>query len=679
MKASTSLDGKSGEPAVSVQSPSRGELSRAFDLCVQTQSKPPVETMHALMRRMVNTCAVALLIFGASAAWAANRAESPDGKVVVEFWLKSGGVPVYTMEYLGQPIVLESRLGLEPGFTNGFQLVKSTEGRHAATWTNSFGERRVVPDNYKELAVDLESASGQPMRVTFRAYNEGAAFRYSFPGNVTNELHFTGEHSEFYFPSNTFGYEEHGTEGEYHRVPVGEIQAQCERPLTLEFASGIYAGLCEADNENYPRMLLSPISERPGKLVSMLGGNTSNTARPGLPVPKNATAVLHGGDSTPWRLFIVGQKPGDLLERNYLMLDLNPPCALPDVSWIKPGKAMRDNTLTMTNSKAIIDFAATAGLQYVLLDSGWYGTEDSAVGDATRSRAGKTTFGNPPEPMNIQELIRYGREKNVGVILYVDRRQMKKQREILFPLYEKWGVAGVKIGFVEVGPQSETAWINETIQKAAEHHLMLNIHDGYRPTGTARTMPNLLTVEGIRGNENMPKPEDNCTLPFTRYLAGSGDYTVCYYVDRKKTTFAHQLAMAVISFSPLQSMFWYDRPSDYHGEAEVEFFREVPTVWDETKVVDGAIGKFAVIARRSGDNWFVGAINNSEPRALKLPFAFLAPTRKYQAHIYSDNRSLRSRTHVEITTRPVDARTVLEAQMLPAGGEAVWISPLSPQ
>jgi alpha-glucosidase len=263
------------------------------------------------------------------------------------------------------------------------------------------------------------------------------------------------------------------------------------------------------------------------------------------------------------------------------------------------------------------------------------------------------------------------------VILYVDRKQMKKQRDILFPLYEKWGAAGVKIGFVDVGPQSETAWIAETIQKAAEHHLMLNIHDGYRPTGMARTWPNLLTVEGIRGNENMPTPEHNCTLPFTRYLAGSADYTICYYTSRKQTTCAHQLAMAVVSFSPLQSVYWYDKPSDYHGEPELEFFRHVPTVWDETKVLVGEIGKYAAIARRNGDEWFIGIINGRESRTLKLPLNFLAPGEKYTAHVYADDSSVKTRTHVAMDTLPVDVSTVLEIPLHSAGGEAIWLTPAS--
>jgi alpha-glucosidase len=598
---------------------------------------------------------------------AGSRVSSPDRDVSVSFDLRPGGIPVYTIEYFDKPIVLESRLGLEPGFTNGFQLTKVDVTRHAGSWTNAFGERRVVPDNYNELTVDLLNASGQPMRLTFQAYNEGAAFRYSFPEAATNELRFTGEQTEFCFPAGTLGYEEHGTEGEYHRVPVADIQPQCERPLTLEYAAGFFAGLCEADNENYPRMLLSPLPGAPDTLVSALGETTANTPERLDRMRNDPTARLHGGDATPWRVFIVGQKPGDLLERNYLLLNLNPPCALADTSWIKPGKAMRDTMLATTNAKAIIDFAATAGLRYVLFDSGWYGPENAESSDPT-------AVARPN--LDIPEVVRYGKEKGVGLLLYVNRRHVEKMRDVIFPLYEKWGVAGVKIGFVNVGPQTDTAWLTETIQKAAEHHLVLDIHDGYRPTGLARTWPNLLTVEGIRGNEHMPSPEHNCTLPFTRALAGQADYTVCYYTSRKQTTFAHQLAMAVVSFSPLQFIFWYDKPSDYHGEPEIEFFRHVPTVWEDTKVLAGEIGQYAAIARRSGDDWFVGAINDHELRTMKLPLKFLDPGRHYLAHVYADDNSVPTRTHVGITTRDVDSSTVLEVPLQPAGGEAVWITPV---
>jgi alpha-glucosidase len=620
--------------------------------------------MKALAKVQLLAVAIVAAQAATLAGFGAENRFSPDGKVAITFTLQTDGTPAYSIASGGKQVVLESRLGFEPDFTNGFTLVDASRGSHRGQWTNEFGERRIVPDIYREMEVFLNHKSGRQLRILFRAYDEGVALRYTFTGAGTNEFKFSGERTEFRFPQDTYGYEEHGTEGEYRRVKVGDIKPWCERPLTLEFAGGGYASLGEAANTNFPRMLLSALDGVSNALVSALGGTTANTDA--FRQRHDPSISLRGGESSPWRFLVAGNKPGELLERNYVVLNLNAPNALADTSWIKPGKVMRDTTLTTTNSKAIIDFAAKAGLQYVLLDARWYGSEEAATGDATTNRAPN---------LDVQEIIRYGRDKGVRLILYVDRRQVEKQRDIIFPLYEKWGVAGVKLGFVNVGPQSETAWISETIAKAAEHHLMLNIHDGYRATGNNRTWPNLMTVEGIRGNEHWPTPEHDCTLPFTRYVGGIGDYTVCYYDKRLRNTHAHQLAMAVVSFSPLQCLFWYDSPGNYHDEPEIEFFRQVPTVWDETKVVQGEIGKFATIARRSGADWFVGTVNNSEARTLPLALNFLERGKEYVAHVYSDDDSVATRTKVGVATRNVNSDTVLQMTLKPAGGQAVWITP----
>jgi alpha-glucosidase len=420
-----------------------------------------------------------------------------------------------------------------------------------------------------------------------------------------------------------------------------------------------FASLTEAGAENYPRTLLSPLAGVKDALFTDLGGPAS----------------IGVGQSTPWRLLIIGDKPGDLLERNYLVLNLNAPTALADTSWIKPGKAMRDVTLSTTNARAIVDFASKHNLQYVGFDWGWYGSEDAEAGDATRvevdMRRTRAITNHPG--LDLQEIIRYGREKNVGVILYVDRRQIRKQRDVLFPLYQKWGVKGVKIGFIDVGTQEQTAWLTETVRKAAEHELILDIHDQYRTTGYTRTYPNLLTVEGIRGNEHMPTAEHNATLPFTRYIAGAGDYTVCYYTDRLKTTHGHQLAMGVVSYSPMQWLFWYDKPSYYEGEPEIEFFERLPVVWDDTKVLHGKIGVHASLARRSGSDWFIGSITNSEAREMEISLNFLKPGLQYTAHIYSDDPSAATKTKVRVDTKPVNSRTVLKVDLRASGGQAVWI------
>ncbi|HEU5080950.1 MAG TPA: glycoside hydrolase family 97 catalytic domain-containing protein [Opitutaceae bacterium] len=620
------------------------------------------------MKSLLSATAVSIFLglFGVLclSAHAAEQLSSPNGRVALTFRLLDDGAPVYAIAYRAHPIVDESRLGF-PEFSTGFRVTKTELTEHHGEWTQVYGERKVVPDNYRELRVELQHASGKRLCLVFRAYDEGAAFRYEFPEQETKSFFFTGELTEFRFPPRTFGYEEHGTEGDYRRADTKDFQPECERPLTLEYESGIFAALGEAANLAYPRMLLSPLPGVSGALVTALGGTSSNLARKAEFRQRNDPSVkLAAGGATPWRMFIVGDKPGDLLERNYLMLNLNAPNALADTSWIKPGKAMRDAKLTTENSKAIIDFAATAGLSYVHLDWKWYGPVEYEAAGETKVRA--------PD-LDIPEIIRYGRAKGVGLILYVDRRQVKRERERIFKMFEDWGVAGVKIGFVDVGPQTESAWITKTIEKAAEHKLMLNIHDGWRSTGLSRTWPNLMTLEGIQGNEHFPTAEHNCTLPFTRYVGGAGDYTVCYYDERLKVTHAHQLAMHVISYSPLQWLFWYDLPSYYRGEPEVEFFRVTPTTWDETKVLQGEIGKFAMLARRSGRDWFVGTINAGQTRTLRMSLDFLEPRARYVAHLYADDESVPTATKVSVTTREVDAGSSLEITLRANGGHAVWL------
>ncbi len=593
-----------------------------------------------------------------------QRVVSPEGNVGIDFLMTAAGRPAYKIDYLGQPIILESGLGFEPDFTDGFELLGTSRGTHAGRWTNDFGERKIVPDNYQELNVDLRHTSGRLLRLTFRAYDEGAALRYAFPEQDTREFNFTGELTEFRFPEGTCGYEEHGTEGEYRFVPTGDIQPYCERPLTLKYANGVYASLAEASNFAYPRMLLSPLSGVPGALVSALGGRTSNTEHANQ--RRDPSVTLAAGGATPWRMFVVGQKPGDLLERNYLMLNLNPPSALKDTSWIKPGKVIREVTLSTTGGLACVDFAAKHGLQYIHFDAGWYGREGSTP---------TATSVDASRDLDLQRVIDYGASKGVGVTLYVNKLALTNQIDILPALYRSWAVKGIKFGFVNVGPQQDTRWLLEAIRKCAANQIMVNVHDGFRATGCERTYPNLMTVEGIRGNEHMPTPEHNCTLPFTRYVGGIGDYTVCYYNNRIKTTHAHQLAMAVVSFSPLQWVFWYDRPSDYRGEPEIEFFSEVPTVWDDTKVIQGEIGRFAAIARRHGDDWFIGTINNTDPRTLQIPLSFLAPGTRYTANVYFDDEGVQTRTKVGIDRWVVDATTILDVPLVAGGGQAIWITP----
>jgi alpha-glucosidase len=268
-------------------------------------------------------------------------------------------------------------------------------------------------------------------------------------------------------------------------------------------------------------------------------------------------------------------------------------------------------------------------------------------------------------------------------MLYVNQRALEQQLDTLIPLFEKWGVDGIKFGFVQVGSQHWTNWLHEAVKKCALHHLVVDIHDEYRPTGFSRTYPNLLTQEGVRGNEEFPDATHNVTLPFTRFVAGAADYTVCYYkqnFERRpvkeherflKNTSAHQLALPVVFYSPLQFMYWYDKPSDCRDEPELEFFDALPTTWDDTKVVQGEIGEYITIARRKGNEWFVGTMNNTLARKLDIPLSFLETGKKYVAHIYSDDEHQPTRTKVRIDRMIVNSETVIKVLLKGNDGQAM--------
>jgi alpha-glucosidase len=272
-------------------------------------------------------------------------------------------------------------------------------------------------------------------------------------------------------------------------------------------------------------------------------------------------------------------------------------------------------------------------------------------------------------------VVQYGKERGIGVWLYVNQKSLLPQLDTILPLYERWGIRGVKFGFVELGSQRWTVWLEEAIQKAAAHHLMVDVHDEWRPTGEQRTWPNLLSAEGLRGNEEMPDATHNTVLPFTRFIAGPADYTICYYDHRIKTTHAHQLALVAIYYSPLMTLFWYDKPAAYQQEPEVEFFEKIPASWDETRVLDGQPGEFITLARRRGEDWFLGTITNDSARSTKIALSFRPRGKKYIATIYSDDATVPTATHVRRMQMKVNASTTLTVGLLPSGGEAIWLSP----
>jgi alpha-glucosidase len=290
--------------------------------------------------------------------------------------------------------------------------------------------------------------------------------------------------------------------------------------------------------------------------------------------------------------------------------------------------------------------------------------------------------------LDLQQVIDYGKKHNVGIWLYVNRRALERQLDTLLPLYQSWGIKGIKFGFVQVGSQKVTAWLHEAIMKAAKHQLMVDVHDEYRPTGFSRTYPNLLTQEGIRGDEESPVTEHSIATVFTRMIAGAADNTNCYFNERVDKMGSHvaQMAKSVCLYSPLQFLYWYDKPraasaSGTAGPGEIllvpdlDWYDKLPVTWQESQVLEGDINRFVTIARRNGGNWFIGGLNGHETRRFDIHLKFLKPGIKYVARIYTDDPSLGSATNVKLEEKAVDQSTVLAFDVAPRHGVAIRITP----
>ena len=608
-----------------------------------------------------------LLFIGLPSIASPIEVKSPSGDLVLTVETKDfgdqHGCPSYRLSYKARTVLADSRLGLDldpDALAANLNITSVTRLQQDTIWKPVCGERNVVRDHYNEVRIELKEKGERPrlLRLTCRAYDEGVAFCYTLPGQPNLQSFTIGtERTQFAFTADHAAWAVYRAQGNYAGgpVPLSQVKPGVERPLTIQLADDLFAAITEARCVDYARMKLRLAEGHPHTLETFLDAEGGRAGQVMGSVPF----------TSPWRVIMVADSPGKLLEHNDLILNLNDPCALTDTTWIKPAKVMRDTTLTTAGGKACVDFCAQRGLQCILFDAGWYGPEGDAKSDASAVDPKRA------ETLNIQEVIHYGKDKGIGVILYVNHRALEKQMDEIFPLYEKWGVKGVKFGFVNVGSQKWTAWVHEGIRKAAAHHLMVDIHDEFRSTGYQRTYPNLMTVEGIYGNEEFPAPAHNAALPFTRFLTGPADYTYCWYSGRLKVTHAHQLALSTIYFSPWQVLFWYDKPSQYHGEPELDYWKDLPTCWDETRVLKDQIGQCASVARRRGAHWFIGTINPAGGE-VQLPLSFLEPDGKYIATLYSD-RDVDDPTSraVQIEIIPVDGTTVLKARMSANGGQAV--------
>ena len=603
--------------------------------------------------------------------------QSPDGNYVITL----NGM-TYSVDFKGHPIVRQSLLGVNVDNRLFESALAIPRGSHEnwcddlelkgaervsvdTQWSPLYGENVCIRDCYNELVLHFEKGSeGQgtvsegydkrqyyAMDIIVRAYNEGVAFRYHFPETANGLfLHITGEQTSFAFPDGTLAWYEEWAQGPYEKRLLKGTWFESERPLLLQLPTGEYVALLEASLKDYTR----------GKFKLKKDNE--------LQIAMYDCADVISPYDTPWRVMMVGERAVDLINNKDLVLNLNAERAAGDWSWVKPGKAFRAGQLNKKGIMRAIDYCSQFGFDYVELDAGWYGPEGQVASDATKV--------SDSRDFTMPEICAYAKSKGIGVWVYVNQRALYYQLDKLLPLYQQWGISGIKFGFVQIGNQQWTTWLHHAVAQCAAYRLMVDIHDEYRPTGLSRTYPHLLTQEGVCGNEEMPDATHNTLLPFTRYLCGPADYTLCYFNSRVKNTKGHQLAMAAVYYSPLQFYFWYDSPFVDQGESELQFWKDCPTVFDESVALDGIPGEYIIQARRSGHDWFVGAMTNTEGRTIQVPTDFL-PKGKYIVEIFNDDPALNTRTKVSSQSIIIKAGKIISLELQPSGGATLHFKPMS--
>ena len=631
---------------------------------------------------------------------------SPGGQVTLDVGLKEmrtpypkGVRPYYRIGFNEETVVRDSWLGLhlKGGLPLGrdFVLLGWDLSTGDERYQLPYGTRGELRDTYRQGVLRLleSKPSGRRLDLIFRVYDEGAAFRYRVPhqdGMVGVDL--IEENSTFFFPEGCRawvlqlpGYATN-YESEFNPQPLWRLHpgAIIGLPLLVQTRRGSWLGVTEANITDYAGMYLTPVPGIPETLESRL------SPHPKHPRVKVRTA---GPLQSPWRVFLLGRTPGQLIENNVLLLHLNEPTRISDTSWIRPGKAAWHwwngtsakgvgfkpgmNTATM---KHYLDFAANQGLEYLQIDAGWHqGTDEE--GDITQSRA----------EIDLLYLLGYAKERGIGVLLWLHWKRARAQMEEAFRLYENWGVAGVKIDFMDRDDQEMVDFFHQVASRAADHRLLVNFHGAYKPDGLRRTWPNIITREAVLGLEwnrlgARCNPTHDLTLPFTRMLAGPMDYTPGAFRTALREDFqprtreplaqgtrCHQLAMYVVYESPLQML--VDYPDAYRGQPGMEFLGRVPTSWKETRVLQGRVGEFITVARRSGTEWYVGSMTNWDGRELIIPLRFLGPGR-FRAEVYADVVGDLSRVHQQQLR--VGSTDVVVARLAPGGGHVMRIYPETP-
>jgi alpha-glucosidase len=684
--------------------------------------------MQMRMGTLARSLAVGVLCASATAAEASAqnqlRVESPNGRNVVTVEVREGGL-FYSVQRDNRAILLPSRLGFDfqgaPALRDGLRITGSTTNSVNQVWTQPWGEVARVRDNYNERRVSVSEAApgGRQFVVIFRVFDDGVGFRYEFPEQAgLGEFAIVQELTEFaladdarawWIPSNRARLDR--SEMLYSSSPVSVLDS-VQTPLTMETRDRrTFIVIHEANLADYARMFLA------GR------GMESRTLRAAL-APWADGIKVRGKTPfvTPWRTIQLADRAADLVPA-LLGLNLNPPNALASTDWIKPMKyigiwwGMHIGTMTWSsgpkhgatteNTKRYIDFAAANGIGGVLVE-GWNVGWD---GDWIANR-NAFSFTRPYSDFNISELAAYARQKGVKLIAHNETsggvENYERQLDSAFSLYRSLGIDALKTGYVTDtmggGHSHYSQFVvrhhRKVIETAARYGIMLDVHEPVHDTGERRTWPNMMSREGARGQEYNAwggeggnPPEHETILFFTRLLAGPMDFTPGVFdiliergtgrprrpdEPRIRTTLAKQLALYLVLYSPLQMA--ADLPENYEKQPAFQFIRDVAVDWDTTRVLEGRIGDYVVVARkaRNSPEWYIGAITDEEARAFTVPLSFLPRGRRYVAEIYADGPNAHWLTNplpVTISRRPVTSASQLRLVLAPGGGQAIRVRP----
>jgi alpha-glucosidase len=638
----------------------------------------------------------------------ALKLSAPDGKNVVQFMLVDGE-PMYKVSRSGEDIIGLSKMGFtfkEKNSSLGrLELVAADTSSTDDIWQQVWGEKQEIRNHFNRLTIELRETNSphRNFKIEFRAFDDGIAFRYQYPQHGETDLVIMDELTEFNLANDgqawwIAAYQPDRYEYLYTKSAVSSLDKAVHTPLTIKSDRDLYLSIHEARLVDFASMTLVQTegSSLKADLVPWADGDRVKT---------------DGSFTSPWRILQIAEKPGDLIT-SYLILNLNDENVLPDVSWIQPHKYLGiwwgmhigkytfwespTHGATTQNAFKYIDYCVELGIDHLLIEGWNKGWTPMWYENAMHM----FSFTEAVDSFNLVAVTDYAKKKGVNIIGYHETGSniinYLEQIDDGMALYQSLGIHNVKIG--QVGSllnmkewhhgQFGVNYYREVLEKAVQYQLAINFHEPIKDTGERRTYPNMMTREGVRGQEYNAWSEGNppshtATIPFTRLLSGPIDYTPGIFdVDISQgyegrsvhSTVAKELSLYVVLYSPVQML--ADLPENYINQPALKFLQDVPVDWQDTQVLNAAIGEYVTIVRkdRYSDDWYLGSLTNEEPRTFELSLSFLDQDKQYQAQIYADAEGItwiKNPHKVAMSQKTVSSADTLKLKLAPGGGTAI--------